>query len=51
MVPEYHYLKYGAKESRDPSPKFSTKGYLLEHPELDINELNPLLHFLQSSKD
>lgn len=48
MAPEHHFLKFGAKEYRDPSPKFSTQRYSWQHPEIDVGKVNPLVHFLQS---
>ncbi|WP_191229184.1 glycosyltransferase [Aurantiacibacter xanthus] len=45
-----HYLTVGARENRDPGPRFSTGGYRRTH-KLDPDE-NPLLHFLrQGSED
>lgn len=40
--PIEHYLNHGWKESRNPSKKFDTDGYLRAHPDCKIN---PLLHF------
>jgi len=51
MSPEYHFLKFGAAEYRDPSPKFSTQRYLWQHPEIDVSRENPLLHFLRGAKN
>lgn len=48
MTPEHHFLRFGAREYRDPSPKFSTQRYLWQHSEIDVAEVNPLVHFLQS---
>lgn len=42
-----HYAKYGWREGRDPSPGFSTKDYLLAHPKLAREGVNPLLHFVK----
>ena len=50
MDPAHHFLKFGASEFRDPSPKFSTQRYLWQHPELNPARSNPLIHFLDSSK-
>lgn len=50
MDPAHHFLKFGASEFRDPSPKFSTQRYLWQHPELNPARTNPLIHFLDSSK-
>ena len=51
MTPEHHFLKFGAAEHRDPSPKFSTQRYLWQHPEVDASKENPLLHCLNSARD
>ena len=32
LNPLMHYIVYGAAEGRDPSPTFSTQGYLADHP-------------------
>jgi hypothetical protein len=47
--PVEHFLLHGGKEERNPSNKFSVKGYLARYPDVAINidRLNPLLHFLQ----
>jgi hypothetical protein len=47
IPPEYHFLRFGAKEHRDPSLKFSTQRYLWQHPEIDAAKENPLVHFLR----
>ncbi len=43
----YHYAKYGWREGRDPSPSFSTNGYLSAHPKVALDGTNPLLHFIE----
>jgi hypothetical protein len=45
----FHYAKYGWREGRDPSPGFSTKGYLAAHPKVALSGVNPLLHFIHAS--
>ncbi|MCG6885499.1 MAG: hypothetical protein LJE62_17260, partial [Silicimonas sp.] len=45
----YHYAKYGWREGRDPSPSFSTSGYLSQHPRLALEGTNPLVHFAQGA--
>jgi hypothetical protein len=46
LDPVHHYLAYGCREGRDPSPSFSTVGYYKAHPELNAGTHNALLHFL-----
>lgn len=45
--PVVHYLKYGAKEGRDPSKFFHTNWYISKYSDIDINKINPLLHFIK----
>lgn len=45
--PVVHYLKYGAKEGRDPSKVFHTNWYLSRYSDIDVNKINPLLHFIK----
>lgn len=42
-----HYLVAGWREGRDPSPLFSTRGYLAENSDVAGAGLNPLVHYLQ----
>ncbi|KGP64018.1 hypothetical protein EP47_03600 [Legionella norrlandica] len=44
--PIIHYLYYGAKEGRDPGPKFNTKAYLKTYQDVAENRINPLIHYL-----
>lgn len=46
MPAAYHYLKFGAREGRDPSSHFSTRRYAWLHPDVDFSVTNPLLHYL-----
>lgn len=43
--PMWHYLRFGAKEGRDPASGFSASRYRHRHPECGPDE-NPLLHAL-----
>lgn len=42
--PVRHYMQYGWREGRNPSPKFDTNGYLKRYQDCHIN---PLLHYEQ----
>jgi GT2 family glycosyltransferase/glycosyltransferase involved in cell wall biosynthesis len=44
--PVIHYVKFGAKEGRNPSPLFSTSGYLSQYPDVEGIGINPLTHYL-----
>lgn len=46
LDPVRHYLAYGCREGRDPSPSFSTVGYYKTHPEIAARTHNALLHSL-----
>lgn len=48
--PIFHYLNYGWKEGRDPSPHFSTSGYLVMNEDVKLAGLNPLLHYITNGK-
>ncbi len=43
--PLLHYLKFGVKENRDPSPSFNTKYYLDSNPDVRASGINPLVHY------
>jgi glycosyltransferase involved in cell wall biosynthesis len=45
--PALHYLRYGAREGRDPNPHFDSDWYLAENPDVAKIGLNPLVHYLQ----
>jgi hypothetical protein len=48
LAPLDHFLLYGAKELRDPSPFFYARGYLRKHAE-DVTAVeNPLLHYIEN---
>lgn len=44
MDPLLHYLRYGGREGRDPSPKFSSSAYLNENKDVAESKMNPLAH-------
>lgn len=45
-----HYLSYGAAEGRNPSAVFDTDAYLIDHPELVMRNINPLVHSLKTKR-
>lgn len=47
MDPVAHYLEFGWKEQRDPSPAFSTRYYLANNPDVAASGMSPLQHFLR----
>ena len=46
-----HYVKYGWKEGRNPSPDFGTEEYLAEYPELRVKNWCPLFHYMLEHKE
>ena len=44
--PFEHYMLYGWKEGRDPSPAFSTSYYLQHNPKIAKAGINPFLHWV-----
>ena len=49
--PARHYLEIGVFSCADPSPQFSTSGYLHRYPDVAASELNPLFHYIQYGKE
>lgn len=45
--PLVHYLKFGAREGRDPHPLFSTSSYLEDNADVALAGVNPLVHYLK----
>lgn len=43
--PFLHYMRYGWKEKRDPSPDFSTHFYLTLHRDISEAGMNPFVHW------
>ncbi len=48
--PLVHFIDYGWRERRRPSPEFDTALYLQEQPEVELAGQNPLLHLLYTSR-
>jgi GT2 family glycosyltransferase/SAM-dependent methyltransferase len=44
--PVWHYLEFGGKEGRVPSPHFDGKGYLMRNADVAASGMNPLVHYL-----
>lgn len=42
-----HYIRFGAKELRDPHPLFDTKHYLERYPQVTQSAENPLNHYIE----
>jgi len=45
-----HYLQFGAKEDRNPSPGFDSHWYLTTYPDVAAKGINPLEHFIRHGK-
>lgn len=45
--PAEHYLRFGASEGRNPSPKFNTNWYMSTYPDVLQSKINPLIHFIE----
>jgi hypothetical protein len=43
-----HFLHFGWKEGRNPSPRFSVSSYLAANPQVAESGVNPLVHALKS---
>lgn len=50
MDPVEHYLWLGARLNRDPSPHFSTSGYLEVNPDVRDAGANPLAHYAKNGQ-
>ncbi|MBV1926253.1 MAG: hypothetical protein KUG62_03790, partial [Rhodobacteraceae bacterium] len=42
-----HYLTKGWKQGHDPSPGFSTQGYLEANPDVQALGINPMMHYVK----
>lgn len=47
LDPIEHYLKFGAKEGRNPGPDFNTAWYLSNYPDVAKEGMNPLVHYIK----
>lgn len=45
-----HFLRFGWREGRDPTPEFSVQGYLDAYPEVAESGVNPFVHYLTSGR-
>lgn len=45
MDPVAHFLRFGARLKRDPSPRFKTAAYLTAYRDVLKSGINPLLHY------
>lgn len=48
--PITHYLKFGAKEGRNPGPYFHSHWYLRTYPDVLAKGINPLVHYMYHGK-
>ena len=48
--PIKHYVRYGAKEGRNPSADFDTGFYLASYPDVSAAGVNPLVHYILHGK-
>jgi lipopolysaccharide biosynthesis protein len=44
--PILHYILYGWKEGRNPSPEFDTNYYLFSNVDVALSGVNPLIHYI-----
>ncbi len=47
MDPVQHYLEFGWKEGRNPSPGFNTVHYLARNADVEASGVNPFYHYLK----
>lgn len=48
VIPLSHYMEYGWKEFRDPSPWFDVRWYLRTYPDVAAAGVEPLRHYLSA---
>ncbi|WP_457743514.1 glycosyltransferase, partial [Sulfurimonas sp.] len=49
--PIWHYIRFGAKEGRNPSTEFDTQFYLSMNIDVELSNLNPLVHYILHGKN
>lgn len=47
LDPLWHFIKYGWKEFRAPSPHFNTEFYLRQNADVLEQQINPLIHYIK----
>jgi GT2 family glycosyltransferase len=50
LDPVRHYVEFGAREGRDPSPSFNSREYLASYGDAAAIRVNPLLHFISEKR-
>ncbi|WP_293905321.1 hypothetical protein [Phenylobacterium sp.] len=45
-----HFMAFGWREGRDPTPDFSVRAYLAAFPEVAASDANPFVHYLASGR-
>jgi hypothetical protein len=48
--PLEHYLRFGAAEGRNPSPRFNATWYLNQYRDVRESGMNPLVHFVRHGR-
>ncbi len=48
--PVLHYVRYGAREGRDPDPWFSTRAYWRANPDVLRDGINPFYHYIRHGR-
>lgn len=46
-----HFLEYGWREGRDPTPQFSVRDYLDSNPDVAAAGVNPFVHYVRSGRE